>query len=478
MLKRLSLTGAFVALSTASFAQYESLDLSTTDLTNEQVRFTSAYIGEPVENPFNEVASYTSVMQMQYSSQNWKDVRDAVLWLEKNAPIATPGLYSRGAYALGMLISSTENVEEKKTYLDEMMHLFDTRLKYLKYLNAGVAEGKKGRATEGDVLINKANYFHIYGRGVSDLYTYNTIYDMYKKGMEKINEEGGREVRGVYIQYFYSISDELFKLDNNAYREQYLNDYLESKEVCEKMLQMAKEVDDSALAQKIVQEYDQPLAVIETLFANSGAANRDQLIALYTPLVEKNKDNVNYLRSAMTVLSSNGCDDTDVYYAAARYAYAIEPTFESAIGLAAVAKKEGKQEEMLSYYNKALELAKNDKTRASISFTIGQNLVRNKEYTGAGVYLNKAVDLNPDLKGKVLYTKAGMATALGQYAEAIALCNEASEADVTVSGQASRLAEQIKKFQADTAANARKQKEYDEYMAKKKAEEDFWKAGK
>lgn len=133
---------------------------------------------------------------------------------------------------------------------------------------------------------------------------------------------------------------------------------------------------------------------------------------------------------------------------------------------------------MLSYYNKALELAKNDKTRASISFTIGQNLVRNKEYTGAGVYLNKAVDLNPDLKGKVLYTKAGMATALGQYAEAIALCNEASEADVTVSGQASRLAEQIRKFQADTAANARKQKEYDEYMAKKKAEEDFWKAGK
>ena len=307
-----------MALSAVSFAQYDALDLSSTDLTDEKVRFTSAYIGTPVENPFNEVASYTSVMQMQYSSQNWKDVRDAVLWLEKNAPIATPGMYSRGAYALGMLITGTENVEEKKTYLDEMMHLFDTRLKHLKYLNAGVAEGKKGRATEGDVLINKANYFHIYGRGVSDQYTYNTIYDMYKKGMEKIKEEGGREVRGVYIQYFFGISDELFKLDNNYYREQYLNDYLESKEVCEKMLQMAKETDDPELAQKIVQEYDQPLAVIEALFAQSGAANRDQLIALYTPLVEKNKDNVDYLRSAMTVLSSNDCDDTDVYYAAAR----------------------------------------------------------------------------------------------------------------------------------------------------------------
>ncbi len=476
MIKKLSLISAFMALSGSAFAQYDSLNLSTTDLTNEQVRFNAAYIGEPVDNPFNEVAGQTSVMQMQYSSQNWKEVREAVLWLEKNAPIATPGLYSRGAYALGQLLTTAQSPEEKKMYLDEMMHLFDTRLKYLKYLNAGVAEGKKGRATEGDVLINKANYFHIYGRGVSDQYTFNTIYDMYKKGMEKIDAEGGREVRGVYIQYFFMVSDEMYKLDNNYYREQYLNDYLESKDVCEKMLQLAKEETDSVAAQKIVAEYDQPLAVIEQLFMNSGAANREQMIALYTPLVEKNKADVNYLRNAMTVLSTYDCDDADVYYTAARYAYAIEPTYESAIGLAALAKKEGKQDEMITYYNKALELAKNDKTRASISFAIAQSLIRSKQYTGAQHYLDKAVSLNSDLEGKVLYTKAGIATALGQYSQAVALCNQAGAADVTVSGQARRLAAQIQKFQADTAENARKQKEYDDYMARQKAEEDFWKA--
>ena len=82
----------------------------------------------------------------------------------------------------------------------------------------------------------KANYYHIYGYGVDNEYTYNKIYDMYAKGINAINEEGGREVKGAYIQYFFSVSHELYKASNEYYREQFLNDYLSSTEVCEKML--------------------------------------------------------------------------------------------------------------------------------------------------------------------------------------------------------------------------------------------------
>lgn len=476
MIKKFAFYGALAAFSVPSFAQYEKLDNGQFDLTNDEVRWANAYIGtEPTDNPAKLVSGYTTMFQMSYNSRNWADMRENLNWLVKNAPIATVNIYARGPLMLGYLIKSdTVSLERKKMYFKEMMNLFDLRLKYLKYLNASLPEGKKGRATEGDVLIAKANYYHIYGYGIDPEYTYNNIYEMYKAGINKINAEGGRDVRGIYIQYFFSVSNELFKADNNYYREQFLNDYLESKEVCEKMLQLAKEETDSVKAQHIVEEYDKPLTVIDQVFAQSGAANREQLITMYTPKVEQNKDNIAYLRSAMKVLSNNECDDSDVYYAAARYAYQIEPTYESAIGMAQYSKKEGKLNDMLKYYNAALEMAKTDQTRGRICMNIATSLINGKQYTGALVYLDRAVKYDKDLAGNAYLKKAVVNTSLGQYASALDLCAQASKTDITVSGPANRLAEKIRSHQANVAANARARAAYDAYIAKQKAEEDFW----
>ncbi len=478
MIKKILFCGALTALSMPVFAQYEKLDGNLSNLVDPEYRNSVAYIGEKaLEDSAKTVGGYVTMLQMTYSSEAWGDMYENWKWLVKNAPIATVGTYARGAVMLGNLIKcDTTTAERKKVYLDEMMSLFDTRLKYLKYLNASVAEGKRGRATEGDVLIAKANYYHIYGFGVDgEKFTYNNIYDMYKAGIDAINKEGGREVRGAYIQYFFDVSHNLYQVDNNYFREQFLNDYLESKEVCEKMLQLAKEETDPDKAQSIVAEYDKPLAVIEQLFAQSGAANREQLIAMYTPKIEQNKTNIAYLRSAMNVLANNECDDTDVYYAAARYAYDIEPTYESAIGMAQYSKKEGKLDEMLTYYNKALEMAQNDQTRGIICMNIATSLINGKQYTGALVYLDRGIQYNAEMLGKAALKKAVVYTALGQYDDALNYCAEASGADITVSGTAERLAEKIRGAKANAAANARARAAYDAYIAKQKAEEDFWK---
>lgn len=478
-IKKFALAIGLAAAALPTYAQYEKYD-GNTDFTNDEKRWEIAYIGsEPVENPGKAVSGYVTMMQMHYASQNWMEMYENWKWLISNAPIATVSIYARGAVMLGELIKAETDATKKKQYLDELMSLFDTRLKYLKYLNASIPEGKRGRATEGDVLIAKANYYHIYGYGVDgNEYTYNKIYDMYAKGIKAINEEGGREVKGAYIQYFFSVSHELYKVSNDYYREQFLNDYLETKEVCEKMLQLAKEETDPERAQAIVNEYDRPLAVIEQVFAESGAANREQLIAMFTPKVEANKDNLNYLRSAMTVLSANECDDTEVYYKAAEYAYQIEPTYESAIGMASWSKQQGKMQDMLKYYEKAIELCQTDATRGRISLVIASSLINSKQYTGALVYLDKAIAYNNDLAGRANMQKAAVYTALGQYSQALTYCDQASAADITVSGAANRLSSKIREVQANAAANARAKAAYDAYIAKQKAEEDFWGGGK
>ena len=64
---------------------------------------------------------------------------------------------------------------------------------------------------------------------------------------------------------------------------------------------------------------------------------------------------------------------------------------------------------------------------------------------------------------------------LGQYNEAIAYCSKAADADITVSGSANRLKENIQRVQANQAENAKARKAYDDFIKRQKAEEDFWK---
>ena len=90
-------------------------------------------------------------------------------------------------------------------------------------------------------------------------------------------------------------------------------------------------------------------------------------------------------------------------------------------------------------------------------------------------YAEKAIAYSPDLTGKAYLKMANINTLLGQYNEAIAYCSKASAADITVSGSADRLKANIQKAQASKAANDAAVKAYNDFKARQKAEEDFWK---
>ena len=151
----LALTLTFTALPT--FAQYENLD-SSIDLTNDEVRYRVAYIGtEPAEDPSKLVGGYVTMLQMYYNSQNWAEMYDNWKWLIKNTPIATVTLYARGAWMLYNLIKTETDVEKKKVYLADLMNLFDTRMKYLKYLNADMVLTLNTPTTKSTTCMPKAS---------------------------------------------------------------------------------------------------------------------------------------------------------------------------------------------------------------------------------------------------------------------------------------------------------------------------------
>jgi len=476
-LKNLILAIALGSTATTAMAQFEGTDI------NDRIEYSFKKAGIPagseMEDSIGIARGYVSMFQQSISNKDYKDAYINWKWLMKYTPFVNNGIYAGYApYMFYQLINAEQDTNQKLAYFNDMMDMFDKRLARLDSINSF---NEKVKNTKGDVLAVRAEYYNYTAPAMAQAkidcgYTFEKHYGNYSNAIKEIKENGGREIEGSVLQNFIAISDAYFK-QVPSHREQYLQDYMDAKEACEKMLQMAKEAQaegDTAKAQQLVAKYDAPLAQIEATFATSGAADREQVIALYEKTIESKKDDLNYLRSAMTLMSNADCDDADIYYKAAQYAYAIEPTFESSIGLGQLEQKNGNMNKMMEYYNKAIELCKNDATKGQICMKIASGLRKSKQFTGASNYLDKAKSYNADLAGKALIQKATISTQLGQYDEAISLARQATAADITVSGTADRLIASIQKAKANQAANAKAKAEYDAYMAKKKAEADFW----
>ena len=421
---------------------------------------------------------HISSFQMGIDNKNWKDAHISWKWLMQHAPYAISGLYKGHApFMLYQLIIAEQDQTKKLEYFNDLMYMFDQRAARLDTLNS-MEKRDNLKSTLGDVLAIKADYYNwtapsTQGSG----YTLNQSYKNYSEAIRMINEKGGREVEGTVLQNFFLTSDAMYKSAPNALREQYLQDYLDSKDACETMLQLAKEAQaagEDAKAQKLLAKYEGPLALIEQTFANSGAADREQIIAIYTKKFNTYKTDAAKLNSSLNLMAQNGCDNDSIYFVYAKAAYDIQPTFTASIGLAQKAQKDGKATEALSYYDKALELASDDATRGKICIKVAQALISSGGFTKGEEYINKAISFNPALTGAAYWQMAMSLIKAHDLKGAVGYCDKAGQADITYANRAEDMKKRLNEAIAQQATNAKMQAEYNEYMRKKKAEEDFW----
>ncbi|MEE0985776.1 MAG: hypothetical protein UH687_09155 [Bacteroidaceae bacterium] len=421
---------------------------------------------------------HISSFQMGIENKNWKDAHISWKWLMKNAPYAISGLYKGHApFMLYQLIIAEQDQAKKLEYFNDLMYMFDQRAARLDTLNS-MEKRDNLKSTLGDVLAIKADYYNWTAPSTQGSnYTLNKSYKNYSDAIRMINEKGGREVEGSVLQNFFLTSDAMYKSAPNALREQYLQDYLDSKDACETMLQLAKEAQaagEDAKAQKLLAKYEGPLALIEQTFANSGAADREQIIAIYTKKFEEYKTDVAKLNSSLNLMAQNGCDADSIYFVYAKAAYDIQPTFTASIGLAQKAQKDGKATEALSYYDKALELAADDATRGRICIKVAQALISSGGFAKGEEYIKKAIEFNPSLTGAAYWQMAMSLIKAHDLKGAVSYCDLAGQADITYANRAEDMKKRLNEAIAQQATNARMQAEYNEYMRKKKAEEDFW----
>ena len=366
-----------------------------------------------------------------------KNYADAYTYWKKvfaDAPVSRHSLYTDGVTILKNLIAGTKVLDERKAYADTMMLVYDQQLQYLDKLNLL----RKTPWTEYYVKGEKAhNYLTYYPRMDN-----NKAYDM----LAEVIEEAGDKNQYYIIGDYMKVSLAKFKADE-THREQFVQDYLASAEhiaaIAEKVQNMSNP------NPKLIEAVAKIKENVDGYFINSGAAECDQLEAIYAPKVEENKENLEYLRKVVAVMGMLDCTESETYYNASEYAHHIAPTAATAAGCAYRYLKRGDMTKSLEYFDQAIELDTVATSKAEYCYKAAVVLNSDRQLSKAKSYVTKAISLNGN-KGAYYILLANIYAAAPQWNDEPLLdkckyfvvldrLNQAKRVDASVAEEANKM---------------------------------------
>ncbi len=127
-------------------------------------------------------------------------------------------------------------------------------------------------------------------------------------------------------------------------------------------------------AQQVIEEYDKLGAIFEkkaagngddaftearnnfeTIFAVSGVADCDNLLALFGPKFESNSNNLAFVKRVVQLLSNAGCERSDLFLNAVEALYKMEPSYTSAYYLYRLYSSRDDNDAAVSFLQKAID---------------------------------------------------------------------------------------------------------------------------
>ena len=281
----------------------------------------------------------------------------------EECPASSINIYILGVNIINWQISKETDPAKREALINNMIKLYDDRLKYF-------GSAPRNRDDWKDVVVfRKAQtYYQLKGENSDHQLVYKWLGDV----IEEIKEKTHPNAMMLYMVSSYN----LLQKDLDNFKSQYVDDYLKCSAILDKQHAAAETANNEKELEGILASKKE----IEMNFIASGAADCDLLQTIYAPKVEENKANLDALKETLRILNRIGCNESDVYIAASEYAYQIEPTAESAMGL-------------------------------------GTKAFRNNDYTTAEKYMNEAIAMSDDseIKASLYLALAAIANSKGQY---------------------------------------------------------------
>ena len=261
----------------------------------------------------------------------------------------------------------------KAAFFNVLMKLYDDRIQYI----------TDDPYRKDWIISRKTRDYYDFNTGSPD---HNLVY---KWTGDVLNEFDDKTEPSALSLYLFS-SMKIMQSDDSK-KEQYINDFIKVIAIIDANLAEAKTANNTTEIEKFTtQKKDE-----EGLFVASGAANCDVLEKLYSPLIEANKDNLEFLNKTLSFLGSLQCTETDAYHAASEFVYKIAPTSESARGLGLKAYKNGDIDAAEKLFQEALNLTDDVDLKAMLNYTLASIAAGKEQYSKAKQLATNALVNDP-----------------------------------------------------------------------------------
>jgi len=324
---------------------------------------------------------FMSAVSLYYEFFKQEDFNSAIPnWevLYKKFPKSTLNIYIHGVSMYEKLLEKATTNEEKDKCLNKIIEIYDRRIKY--FDQKGYVLGRKGTSW--------LKYNLDPARNLEGAQLKNVLKKGYDWVLESIKLQG-EETETPVMVLLIQASSSLFKM-GELKKENVVQDYDLCSGVINKMLADKNNTEKVKRAEEI-----QPY--IEGLFSNSGAADCEALINIYTPQFQEKSNDIDFIKSMLRRLSKANCDESELYSQASEKLYQLEPSSEAAYNMARRFVKKGDTEKADMYYQQAISRETDNSVLENYYYEYGYFVFsRESAYQEARNYVQKALAINPN----------------------------------------------------------------------------------
>lgn len=312
-------------------------------------------------------------MMTTYTKQ--KDYESAAPCFEiaySECPKCSKNIYTNGAEIIAYQLNKETDPAKKEKLFDKLMKLYDDRIKYF---------GRDKKYDKNYIMGKKAaDYIQYVPESKNDPNKQEAY-----KWLGEIIENKGMLTPASVLQQRYFLSEGMFKKDNNGARDNFLADYLKISGLLSEKIATISETDPE------LPQYQAVKDDIDKRFASSGAADCNTLDGVYASKIEANKTDKDFLNMVLSLYALADCEESAVYFKASAYKHKIDPSANSARGLASQSLKNKDYNKALSYLNDAINLETRTSEKSKLQHVIATIYRDMKNPTAARAAAQKAI---------------------------------------------------------------------------------------
>jgi tetratricopeptide (TPR) repeat protein len=298
----------------------------------------------------------------EYTGKNYDAALPLWRAVLKNCPQASQNTYINGITMMRYLIDKTTDPALKNARIDSLLMLYDKRLEYFNVKD------------KADLLYTKAIEVQNYKPD-----NHKEIYKAYKIAIDANKNIDLMAVaktmlsaRELYEKKEFSVSD-------------FTNIYTEMADIAESQVKAAPD-DTVKIALK---------AAIESAFLTTDAANCENLIKVLGERFNANKDNVEVVKTVVSLLQTKECTESELYYEGVEAYNKLNPSPGASYGLARVFYSKNDKEKAMQYFKTATETETDLINKSMYFYEFGGLFLKEGKANEAINYAKRAIAANP-----------------------------------------------------------------------------------